>query len=109
MNAVGSIFKKDIVLDEEAFQTAGNEFKTLSADMESLKVEVDEMLQLIKIGFDTPAGAKFIQSCQTALIKPLEDQMLVITYISDTLTDAKKQYASVFQEYEQLNQSINKE
>ena len=65
---MGSIFKKDIVLDEEAFQTAGNEFKTLSADMESLKAEVDEMLQLIKIGFDTPAGAKFIQSCQTTLI-----------------------------------------
>ncbi|RHQ57359.1 hypothetical protein DWY36_12885 [Firmicutes bacterium AF25-13AC] len=106
---MGSIFKKDIVLDEEAFQTAGNEFKTLSADMESLKAEVDEMLQLIKIGFDTPAGAKFIQSCQTTLIKPLEDQRLVITHISDTLTDAKKQYASVFQEYEQLNQSINKE
>ena len=46
---MGSIFKKDIVLDEEAFQTAGNEFKTLSADMESLKAEVDEMLSLIHI------------------------------------------------------------
>lgn len=106
---MGSIFKKDIVLDEEAFQTAVNEFSELSKQMNSLKEEVTEMLQLLKRGFDTPAGEKFIQSCEKALLKPMEDQRLVIGHISETIADVKKQYESVFQEYEELNRSINRE
>ena len=104
---VGSILKKEIVLDEEAFQKAMNEFATLGTQIQELKTEVTDMLQMVKEGFDTPAGAKFISSCETALLKPMEDQRLVITHISDTLSTARNQYESVFEEYTRLNQSIN--
>ena len=95
--------KDDIVLDEEAFDKAINDFADLAIKLQSLRSDIDELLMILKQGFDTPAGRKFIGSCETCLLEPLERQKLVIEHVSATLKDVKGTYSPVFTEYKNLN------
>ena len=107
MNVVDVIFRDDIVLDEEAFNTAMTEFADLSQKLQSLRNDIEEMLNTLKSGFDTPAGRKFLNACEANLFRPLDDQKLVLDHISSTLRDSRVKYESVFNEYESLQQMIN--
>lgn len=107
MNAADVVFGKDIVLDEAAFQTAISEFAGLSDQLQQLRNDVEDMLNSLKAGFDTPAGRKFISSCEQHLYKPLDDQKLVLDHISETLLESKQAYDSVFREFEELQSVIN--
>lgn len=100
--------RNDIVLDEEAFNIAISEFEALSLKIQNLNNDVGQMLEILKKGFDTPAGVKFINACESNLKKPLEGQKRVIQHISDTLKEAKSSYNSVFNEYEDLQKITNK-
>lgn len=95
-----------VVLDDEAFNTASTAFNELAASLQSLRNDVEEMLEALRTGFDTPAGRKFMSSCESNLIEPLEQQKLVIEHISSTLTMAKDKYSPIFDEYGQLNAQI---
>ena len=107
MNVDGYVFSDDIVLDEEAFSVAISEFAELSNKLQSLRTEIEEMLNVLKAGFDTPAGVKFINACEANLFAPLDDQKKVLEHISSTLKEAKQEYESVFREYEALQTTIN--
>lgn len=97
---------KDIILDDAAFEKAGQDFADLSTQLESLRTDIEALLTTLKSGFDTPAGRKFIQSCEENLLTPLDQQKIVLEHISSTLSQAKDQYAAVFTEYEKLNNNI---
>ena len=99
--------KRDILLDEEAFTTAASEFEQLAGKIESLRREIEEMLNGLKTGFDTPAGRKFVQSCESTLLDPLEKQRIVVEHISQNLGTAKSMYQSVFDEYREVAQLMN--
>lgn len=103
-----ALFGTDIVIDEEAFQTAVNDMKSLEQKLQNLRNETEDMINTLKTGWDTPAGRKFVQSCESNLYKPLDDQKLVLQHISETLADSKKAYESVFTEYEALQNTIKK-
>ena len=105
LSAIGGLHR-DIVLDEEAFNKAVSDFSDLAGRLQKLRESVEEMLNIVKTGFDTPAGAKFINSCEGNLLRPLDDQKLVIEHISETLQTAKSKYASVFDAYRDLNTAI---
>lgn len=107
MSLVDVAFGKDIVLDEAAFNTAIADFATLSERLQQLRTEIEEMMDILKTGFDTPAGTKFLNSCEKNLFQPLDAQKLVLDHISSTLSEAKQAYNSVFQEYEALQALIN--
>ena len=62
-----NLFSKDILLDDGAFETAAKEFIELSNDMNTLKTEINDLLTELKKGFDTPAGKKFMESCESGL------------------------------------------
>lgn len=98
---------KNIVLDEEAFNRAVNEFANLAQKIQALRKEIEDMLNILKSGFDTPAGHKFIQSCQSNLLEPIDKQQKAVEHISDTLLKCRTEYASVFGEYSDLVQLIN--
>ncbi len=106
MSLLSSSKEKDILLDQEAFQQAITKFGDLSIQVQDLRKEIEEMLSTLQKGFDTPAGRKFIQSCQGNLLEPLDRQKAVIDHISETLGQANTAYESVFSEYEQLNGTI---
>ena len=106
-NIVETVFDKDIVLDEAAFERAVEDFASLSVQLQNLRSKVEEMLNILREGFDTPAGRQFIASCERNLFEPLDDQKLVIEHISQTLQQSKQTYASVFEEYESLQNVIN--
>lgn len=100
------VFRQDIILDESAFNKAISDFKTLSSDLQRLRDEIESMLKELSEGFDTPAGRKFINSCEKNLIEPLEQQKLVIEHVSENLQYAKGEYRSVFEGYNSLNRLI---
>lgn len=97
---------KDIVLDESAFDKAINDFADLAVQLQGLRTDIEELLGVLKGGFDTPAGRKFINSCESNLLEPLDRQKLVIEHISSTLTEVKGSYSTVFTEYGNLNATI---
>lgn len=108
MSAVTDILLgKDIVLDQEAFTQASSKLHDLAEKLQTLRNDVENMLKEIKQGFDTPAGRKFINSCEANLIKPLEDQKVVIDHVADTLNECMDKYKSVFEGYRELNKKIN--
>ena len=95
-----------MVLDEAAFETAAKDFEALGDRIAALNTRIEEILATLKTGFDTPAGAKFIQSCENNLRQPMNDQKIVIQHISETLKEVKGMYQSVFEEYSDLNRTI---
>lgn len=96
----------DIILDDEAFDKAIADFANLAVQLQSLRDDVESLLGKLKSGFDTPAGRKFINSCESNLLVPLDRQKLVIDHISSTLNEVKSSYSTVFTEYENLNTAI---
>lgn len=102
-----SKLRNNVVLDEDAFSEAIADFESLSKKIRQLNSDVGRMLDILKKGFDTPAGVKFINSCEENLKKPLDGQRRVVRHISSTLKEAKASYKSVFDEYEALQKEIN--
>ena len=107
MSIVDVVFGEDIVLDEAAFNTAISDFDALANQLQQLRMDIEDMLNILKEGFDTPAGAKFMNSCEKNLFQPLDAQKLVLDHISTSLRESKKAYESVFREYEALQAAIN--
>ena len=105
MSAMDTVFSQDIVLDEEAFDKAIEDFASLSEQLKQLRTEIEDALNGLKNGFNTPAGVKFINSCEKNLYEPLDAQKL--DHISSTLAESKQAYSSVFAEYEDLKNAIN--
>ena len=108
MSVLDTGFGEDIVLDEEAFDNAISDFSTLSGKLQNLRTEIEEMISTLRVGFDTPAGAKFINSCEKNLFQPLDAQKVVLEHVSATLRESKQAYETVFREYEELQSTINK-
>lgn len=97
---------RKILLDDTALQTAASSIQTLCGDLETLRTDIERGLKDLKNGFDTPAGRKYIASCEHGLIQPLKDLKVVLDHVSANLNDAAQTYQPVFEEYQQLNNSI---
>ncbi|OPX42026.1 hypothetical protein CLHUN_40850 [Ruminiclostridium hungatei] len=99
---------QDILLDDAAFSTAASEMAALKTRTETLKTKLEEMYKELATALDTPAGKQVEITAGKVLIKPIEDLLLVIQHISDTLTEiiGTGHYKDVFIKFEQLNQSV---
>ena len=97
---------EDIVLDEAAFDTAISDFDGLIRQLSSLRLEIEDMLDTLQKGFDTPAGVKFMKACYENLFKPLDAQKEVLNHIKETLSESRQKYETVFREYESLQMTI---
>lgn len=100
-------FSEDMVLDEEAFQQAVREFSELGERLKNLRNEIESMLDELKHGFDTPAGRKFMISCERSLLVPMKQQEIVLTHVSETLNLSISEYRAVFERYVELQNHIN--
>jgi hypothetical protein len=101
-----TVFSEDLVIDEEAFTKAILDFAELGKQMQKLREDLEDMMNTLRKGFDTPAGTKFIKSCEKKLFQPIDDQKKVLEHITTTLQESKQAYVSVFREYEQLQTTI---
>lgn len=101
------MFEKDILLDEDAFDTAVTEFADLSTRLQKLRGRLEEMISTLQTGFNTPAGRKFVKSCKNNLFDPMDDQKAVFEHIANTLQGSREAYKAVFTEYEELNSAID--
>lgn len=106
MSWLDSLVTYDILLNDAAFDTASTQLDELAVKMNTLRTDIENALNDLKSGFDTAAGAQFFKACGNKLLKPMEAQALVIEHVSNNLKTAKTSYASVFSEYEELNNTI---
>jgi len=106
LSLISALFSDDIILDEEAFKKASDDFSALSIRLQKLDEEIEDMLLDLQKGFDTPAGRKFVNACRNNLRQPMNDQKVVLEHISQTLLEVREMYAKVFSEYESLNAAI---
>lgn len=97
----------DLVLNQQTFEDASRDLNLLENRIKVLRTRLFEMLNDLKVGFDTPAGRKLIGASEANLLKPLEEQAAVIQLMSKTLADVKKGYSEVFVEYDRLAKKIN--
>jgi phosphopantetheine adenylyltransferase len=99
---------QDILLDDTAFNTASSEMQALKTRTEALKTMLKEMYRDLTTALDTPAGKQVEQTAEEVLIKPIEDLLLVIQHVSDTLNEiiGTGYYKDIFIKFEQLNQDI---
>jgi hypothetical protein len=98
----------DILLDDTAFRTASSDMKALKTRTEALKKKLEGMYKELTAALDTPAGKQVETTAKTVLIKPIDDLLLVIQHVSDTLTEiiGTGYYKGVFIEFTELNQDI---
>ncbi len=98
----------DIVLDDNAFNTASQDMAILKSDAENLKLKIETMYTDLAEAMQTPAGEVAVLVEKDLLIKPIEDMILVISHISETLTEiaGTGYYKDVFIKFEELNQDI---
>lgn len=96
----------DLIIDEEAFDKAVEDFSQLSSKLQALRTDVEEIVNGLKTGFDTPAGRLFINSCEKNLFEPLDAQKIVLDHISSSLKEARQTYSSVFDEYDSFQTTI---
>ncbi|MCI8691656.1 MAG: hypothetical protein HFH91_02745 [Lachnospiraceae bacterium] len=98
----------DIVLDSEAFHTASAEMKELKIRTENLRGKLDTMYQELASALNTPAGKQLDLTAEKVLLQPIDDMLLVIGHISDTLEEiiGTGYYRDVFIKFEELNDSI---
>jgi len=99
--------RHNILLDQDAFNRASDDFDQLSRDLEALRNRLNDMLNTLSTGFNTPAGHLFRQSCENNLMRPMNDQRLAINQIARILRDSRNDYQTVFNAYNTLNNSIN--
>ena len=106
MSTPNTVFTEDLVLDDDEFELASRRMNDLSQKIRGLRKDLDEMLDLLEDGFNTPAGKKLIKSCKDNLCAPIDAQELVIEHICQTLAQAKNKYETVFSEYTSLKSAI---
>lgn len=98
----------DILLDDTAFQTASNDMKNLKIRTETLKTKLKQMYKDLTTAMDTPAGKAVEFTAESVLISPIDDMLLVIEHISETLNQiiGTGYYKDVFIKYENLNSNL---
>jgi uncharacterized protein YukE len=101
-----SDWRNRILLDQEEFQRAANGFAELSSDLDNIRARIDSMLTRLMQGFDTEAGYKFKKSAENLLLEPMDQQRAVLDHVSEMLGTAREKYESVFNAYQELNDSI---
>lgn len=107
-SVIGLLFASDIIIDEEAFRHAVSDFDSLIQSIDGLKNQITDMLNTLRTGMDTPAGRKFMSSCNGCLLEPIEQQKIVISHIAEALSISVEKYSDVFEGYERLQTTLNK-
>jgi len=102
----GLLFASDIVIDENAFNTAADDFEKLLQNIDELKNKIADMLATLEKGIDTPAGRKFIRSCDSCLLTPIEQQKTAISHIAEDLRMSINRYRRVFESYQTLQAAL---
>lgn len=98
----------DILLDENAFDKASADMRTLEARTKQLKNKLEKMYKNMTTALETPAGKQVDYVSKEVLIAPIEDLMQVILHVSDTLTEiiGTGYYREAFIKFKELNESI---
>lgn len=96
----------DMVIDESAFEKASGDLSDLAQRVDRLRNEVEELLNGLRTGFDTPAGKAFLDSCEERLLIPLTEQKEAIAHITAALEASRGSYKKVFSEYQSFTDMV---
>jgi hypothetical protein len=75
---------------------------------EQLKTKLEAMYKELTTALDTPAGKAVELTAGEVLIKPIDDLLKVIQYVSETLSEiiGTGYYKDVFIEFVEVNESV---
>jgi uncharacterized protein (UPF0335 family) len=94
----------NLIINDEALRAAVKGYEQLEKDVRALEEDIKETISILNVGFNTPAGQKYIAFCRQNLLKPVQDQATVVSHLADSLRAAENAYRPVFQEYQALQE-----
>ncbi len=102
---MGAWLSKDLVVDEEKFNQAAENMRTLKQRTETLRQKLDTMYDELIKAMDTSAGKELQIEAKSVLLKPVENMALVVEHISNTLNMiiGSGYYKDVFTGFEELS------
>ena len=100
--------QKDILIDDNAISVASEKMNSLKIRTEELKTKLIAMYNDLTTALETPAGRQLELTAQDVLIQPIDDLLLVVQHVADTLSEINgtEYYKDIFVKYEELNESI---
>ncbi len=99
---------KDIKINEEKFETAAKDMRTLKRRTENLKKKLEGMYNDLSKAINTEAGSELKLEAKSVLLEPVEDMAKVVGHISETLDTiiGSGYYKDVFTGFEDLKNII---
>ena len=98
----------NLIINDEALRNAVAGYEQLERDVRALEKDIAEIISILNIGFNTPAGQKYIAFCRQNLLKPVQDQAKVVAHLANSLKSAESAYRPVFQEFQELQDIFKK-
>ena len=100
--------KKNVKIDDQAFETAVKDLSTLYDDVENLKTEFNKLFKDLSDALQCEAGDELKKAGNDVVIKPLDNFKLVINQVKETLDLVKGTgyYKSIFNEFNALKDDI---
>lgn len=86
----------NLMLDQDAFSSAGRELQTKCEDLKTLRVNIEKSFEQLKADWDSDAGRQFFARFEADLLKNLDRYSTVFEYMSQNLTAASQKYEEVF-------------
>ena len=102
---MATYLSKDLVVDEEKFNTAAQDMRALKERTNKLKEKLSTMYEELAGAMDTEAGHEAQLEAKNVLLKPIENMSPVVNHISDTLDTVigNGYYKDVFTGFENLS------
>jgi hypothetical protein len=100
--------KKDVKIDEAAFDTALKDLNSLIVSINTLKGDFNKLFRDLSKALQCETGDELEKAGHDVVIEPIENLRLVIVQVRDTLKIVKGEgyYKSIFNEFNALVDGI---
>ena len=100
--------KKDVKINDEAFDKAEEELKKLVGRAETLKNDLASLFEGLMTALQCETGDELELAEQEVVLKPIENLQLVLNQIHDTLELVKGEgyYKNIFSDFEELQKGF---
>lgn len=92
-----------LYIDNEAIQTAKDEYNNYQTEMATLKRELEAAISELKKSWKSDAGNKFFEKFDDQWVKNMSDYIVVLQHMQTNLNTAKNKYQDIYDEADRLN------
>ncbi|SDI36147.1 WXG100 family type VII secretion target [Pseudobutyrivibrio sp. 49] len=92
-----------LYIDNEAIQTAKDQYYQHELDMDELKVDLETAITELRKSWKSDAGDKFFEKFDDQWVKNMSDYIVVLQHMQTNLNTAKTKYQDIYDEAGRLN------